>query len=307
MGAMRVPSRLLRLARQEGGASWIDALPALAKECAEAWGLRALGQPFADSSVSLVLPAELPEGRPVVLKLQFPHRESEHEAEALEQWGGDGAVKLVAHDSGRNALLIERCLPGAHLSTRAPDEAISVLADLLPRLWKPAGKPFTTLREEATLWRQGLVRRWQAAGRPFERRLLDAASEALRDLTDTQGEQVLIHQDLHGDNVLAAEREPWLAIDPKPLVGEREFAVAPLCALTSLDIAERLYGEGWIASLLNSVSTGNERGFGRSLRLSPGRSRARLFFPVMSRLRNGSSVAGVNESVRRQDRSKGLQ
>lgn len=228
MGAMRVPSRLHRLARQEGGASWIDALPALAKECAEAWSLRALGQPFADSSVSLVLPAELPEGRPVVLKLQFPHRESEHEAEALEQWGGDGAVQLVAHDSGRNALLIERCLPGAHLSTRAPNEAISVLADLLPRLWKPAGKPFTTLREEAALWRQGLVRRWQAAGRPFERRLLDAASEALRDLADTQGEQVLIHQDLHGDNVLAAEREPWLAIDPKPLVGEREFAVAPI-------------------------------------------------------------------------------
>lgn len=225
---MRVPSRLFRLARQEGGESWIDALPELVTECAETWSLRALGEPFADSSVSLVLPAELPDGWPVVLKLQFPHRESEHEAEALEHWRGDGAVQLVAHDVSRNALLIERCLPGAHLSTEDPDEVIDVLADLLPRLGKPADKPFTTLREEAALWRQGLVRRWKAAGRPFERRLLDAASEALRDLADTQGEQVLIHQDLHGDNVLAAEREPWLAIDPKPVVGEREFAVAPV-------------------------------------------------------------------------------
>lgn len=225
---MRIPSRLFRLARQEGGESWIDALPGLVAERAEAWSLRALGEPFADSSVSLVLPAELPEGQPVVLKLQFPHRESEHEAEALEQWGGDGAVQLVAHDVSRNALLIERCLPGVHLSMEAPDEAISVLTDLLPRLWKPAGKPFTPLREEAALWTRSLPENWEAAGQPFERRLLDAASEALRDLADTQGEQVLIHQDLHGDNVLAAEREPWLTIDPKPVVGEREFAVAPI-------------------------------------------------------------------------------
>ena len=39
---------------------------------------------------------------------------------------------------------------------------------------------------------------------------------------------MLLHQDLHPENVLAAEREPWLVIDPKPLVGEREFAVAPI-------------------------------------------------------------------------------
>lgn len=225
---MRIPDRLFRLARQEGGESWIDALPELVNECAEVWSLRALGGPFADSSVSLVLPADLPDARPVVLKLQFPHRESEHEAEALEQWGGDGAVQLIAHDPSRNALLIERCRPGAHLSEEEPEDVMAVLTDLLPRLWKPADKPFTPLREEAALWRQGMVRRWEAAGQPFERSLLDAASEALRDMADTQGEQVLIHQDLHGDNVLAAEREPWLVIDPKPVVGEREFAVAPI-------------------------------------------------------------------------------
>ena len=71
-------------------------------------------------------------------------------------------------------------------------------------------------------------RRWERSGRPFERRLVDAALDAFAALPPTQGEQVLLHQDLHADNVLAAEREPWLAIDPKPLVGEREFGIAPI-------------------------------------------------------------------------------
>lgn len=228
MAGIRLPNQLLRLTREEGGQWWIETVPGLAAEAAGLWDLRKLGEPFADSSVSLVLPAELPDGRGVVLKLQFPGRESAHEAAALELWGGDGAVQLVAQDTDRNALLIERCQPGVHLSTAEANEGIAVMADLLPRLWKPAGEPFTTLRSEAELWKQGLTERWEAAGRPFERRLLDAAIDSLNDLADTQGEQVLLHQDLHGDNVLAAEREPWLAIDPKPLVGEREFAVAPI-------------------------------------------------------------------------------
>lgn len=78
------------------------------------------------------------------------------------------------------------------------------------------------------MWRRDLTERWETTGRPFERRLLDAGIEVLRDLPATQGEQVLVHQDLHGDNVLAAGREPWLVIDPKPLVAEREFSVAPI-------------------------------------------------------------------------------
>ena len=69
---------------------------------------------------------------------------------------------------------------------------------------------------------------WEQSGHAIERRLVDAAVDALRSLSASQGEQVLLNQDLHGDNVLAAEREPWLVIDPKPLVGEREFAAAPI-------------------------------------------------------------------------------
>jgi streptomycin 6-kinase len=172
--------------------------------------------------------AELPDGARAVLKLIYPHRESEHEADALELWNGEGAVRLLARDDAHWAMLLERCEPGTPLSERGQNAALDVLIGLLPRLWKPAGAPFRPLAEEAAWWREALPRSWEVAGRPYERRLLEAALEALRVLPATQAEQVLVHQDLHGENVLAARREPWLAIDPKPLAGEREFALASI-------------------------------------------------------------------------------
>jgi streptomycin 6-kinase len=87
---------------------------------------------------------------------------------------------------------------------------------------------FTSLADEAEHWAATLPDLWARAGRPFERDLLDAALETTDELTATQGEQVLLHQDLHTGNVLSAAREPWLVIDPKPLLGEREFGVAPI-------------------------------------------------------------------------------
>jgi streptomycin 6-kinase len=163
-----------------------------------------------------------------VLKIQWPHRESEHEAAALELWDGDGAVRLLAHDEERHALLLERCRPGTYLRELNADAGLGILIGLLPRLWKPAGPPFRSLAEEAAWWAGSIHEEWDEAGRPFEEELVDAAVAALGELAQTQGEQVLIHQDLHADNVLAAEREPWLVIDPKPLAGEREFGLASI-------------------------------------------------------------------------------
>jgi streptomycin 6-kinase len=102
-------------------------------------------------------------------------------------------------------------------------------------LWKPAGEPFTSLAEEAAWWVGNIRTDWENAGKPIEEALIDAATSMLEELAPTQGEQVLVHQDLHPDNVLAAEREPWLVIDPKPLVGEREFALASIIRASELD------------------------------------------------------------------------
>ena len=188
-----------------------------------------IDEPFPDGVASvLVAPAVTAEGEEVVLKVQEPHRESEHEAAALELWGGEGAVRLLDHDPEEHALLLERCVPGTPLAEAGAEAALDVFVELLPRLWRPAGPPFRPLAEEAAHWAESLPLAWDQAARQFERRLLDAALEALRELAPTQGEQVLLHQDLHGENVLAAQREPWLVIDPKPLAGEREFGLAPI-------------------------------------------------------------------------------
>jgi len=206
---------------------WRASAVELVAECAEKWGLR-VGKPYTPGVVGHVVRADLPDGTPAVLKVFWPHREAEQEADALEFWGGAGAVRLLARDDARNALLLERCEPGTHLAVAGPDTALDVLIELLPRLWKPAGSPFRPLADEAAWWLSYLPRQWEESGRPFERKLLDAAVAALIELRETQGEQVLLHQDLHAENVLAAQREAWLAIDAKPLAGEREFSVAPI-------------------------------------------------------------------------------
>jgi streptomycin 6-kinase len=209
------------------GRAWLERLPQLTEECAAQWKLE-LGPPFPYAYVSLALPVRRPGGDEAVLKICFPHRESEHEGDALRLWDGNGAVRLLAHDRERWALLLERCRPGTSLDELDAEEALEVLVGLLPRLWVQAAEPFRPLAEEAARWAHSLPDAWARARKPFERKLLDAALGALTDLPPTQGEQVLLHQDLHADNVLRAKREPWLVIDPKPLAGEREFSPAPI-------------------------------------------------------------------------------
>ncbi|HET7566699.1 MAG TPA: aminoglycoside phosphotransferase family protein [Gaiellaceae bacterium] len=204
-----------------------DALAAIAAD----WEL-VLGEPYVQGAAGYTTRAERADGTPVVLKLIHPHRESEQEADALERWDGDGAVRLLARDDARHAILLERCEPGEPLAAAA-DDPLGVLIELLPRLWKPADG-FRTLAEEARHWLEdGDLARMPP--HPFR----DAAASLLRELAPTQGEPVLLHQDLHGDNVLSAEREPWLVIDPKPLAGEREFQVAPIVRSFELGHSKR--------------------------------------------------------------------
>ena len=222
-----LPPRLKWLENSSEGRAWLREMPAHVKACVDRWGLR-LGPPYKDSYVSIVFPAALADGSPAALKIQYPHPESEHEAEALRRWNGQGAVRLLAYEAKHHALLMERCEPGDPLAGIGADEALKVFVDLLPRLWINADEPFMSLDKESAGWAEQLPASWERAGRPFEIELLNAAVEALHSLRRTDGEQVLLHQDLHGDNVLRATREPWLVIDPKPLVGEREFSLAPI-------------------------------------------------------------------------------
>ena len=188
------------------------------EELAEEWELT-LGELYPQGADGVVLRAELADGTPAVLKLSHRHRENEQEADALERWNGDGAVRVLRRDDERGALLLERCEPGTYLS-RAEDP-LGVLIGLLPRLWVDSSG-FHTLTDEVEWWNLG-----------------GDLGNLARELAATQGELVLCHQDLHGENVVAAEREPWLVIDPKPLAAEREFAVAPIVRSNELGHSRR--------------------------------------------------------------------
>jgi streptomycin 6-kinase len=193
-------------------------------ELAARWHLT-LGPQFPAGAGGRVYRVVRADGTAAVLKISIPHREAEHEGEALERWDGDGAIRLLERDDEAHALLLELCEPGTPLSTRSLDEAMDVLVDLLPRLWRDA-TGFHTLEDEIEFWR---------AEGDLDGELLGLA----RELAATQGERVLCNQDLHGDNVLAAQRQPWLLIDPKPLAAEREFAVAPIVRSPELGHSRR--------------------------------------------------------------------
>jgi len=227
---IEVPARLGWWRGRAGGAAWLESLPRLAGECAEQWSLR-LGEPFGQGHVSLTVPVRLADRKEAVLKLNFPEAESEHEADALAHWHGDGAVRLLEVDRERNALLLERAVPGTSLWEVADDEeATLIAASVLRRLWRPVPEdhPFRELAAEAERWTTQLRSNWKLLGCPFEKSLVDTAAAAAAELAGSQRELVLCHQDFQGSNVLRSQREPWLAIDPKPIVGEPAFDVASL-------------------------------------------------------------------------------
>jgi streptomycin 6-kinase len=182
--------------------------------------------------VSLTLPATPADGTPAVLKLNFPEQESAQEADALAHWDGVGAVRLLDVDRERNALLLERAEPGTPLwDVEDDEEATLIAASVARRIWRrpvPDRHPFRVLADEAETWAAQTAADWEALGRPFERRLVDAAAAFARELAGSQPSVVLCHQDFQGSNILRAQREPWLAIDPKPIVGEPAFDVASL-------------------------------------------------------------------------------
>jgi len=173
-----------------------------------------LGEQFQAGAGGRVNRVTCADGTRAALKLSHPHREALQEGDALERIDGDGAVCLLDRDDDEHALLIELCEPGVPLSSLPLPEAMDVLVGLLPRIWKNADG-FHTLVDEIECWAE----LGELGGRELER---------ARELASSQGELVLTNQDLHGDNVIAAQREPWLVIDPKPLAAEREFQAAPI-------------------------------------------------------------------------------
>ena len=188
------------------------------------------------SNYSFVAPA----GDAAVIKVRWEEDdESNEEAEALRLWSGDGAVRLLDEDPGDRVLLLERARPGTDLARLDEDEALRIAVDVARRLWVRAGAPFRWIGDHVPRWLDNAER----AGGP-DHELVPLARQLLSSLT--VGRAVLVHGDFHHHNILSSARG-YLAIDPKPMLGEPEFDVPPflwnpLGSQLRLEVAERRIG-----------------------------------------------------------------
>ncbi|MGY2743050.1 aminoglycoside phosphotransferase family protein [Pseudarthrobacter sp. O4] len=246
------------------GRDWLASLPRLVNRCLDQWHLvldLAPGWLPWTGHGAIVVPvrrmgADSGMREAAVLKIAYPHDEALVERHALTLWGGDGAVRLLAADSDAGALLLERLDAARSLQDLPLDSAVAVWGAVVRRLslvpdLTPAGRPewqeFDHIAARAEQWSDELPESWEQLGRPFPRWLLEAALEVCQTrgaVGRRSGTDVLVHTDLHYLNILArpvrpggpedadgsevADAESYAAIDPQPMIGEAEFAVAPL-------------------------------------------------------------------------------
>jgi streptomycin 6-kinase len=202
--------------------AWLERLPATIAEIADRWHLEVC-KPFeGGGEASWVAPASCEDGSRAVLKLGLPHMEAESEAEGLRTWSGDPTVRLLEADDSLGAMLIERCEPGTSLRERPEPEQDVVLAPLLRRLWRApvSGHAFRPLSRLIDYWRSETLTREAEWG---DAALVRSGLDALQDMAGDVPGATLLATDLHAGNVLRAEREPWLVIDPKPFVGDPAY------------------------------------------------------------------------------------
>ena len=226
--ALEIPgsfAELLRGRPADGGPTgdeWLEQLPGLVHQCLEQWELHLDGA-AKHGVCALVLPVSGPNG-PAALKLTWPHPEATHEHLALRYWAGRGAVRLLAADPPRWSLLLERLNPDHDLGTEPIFDACRTIGSLLAELDRPAPVQLEKLSQHAARWAAML----RSAPRVVPQRFLHRAAGLAVDLAaDPVVDARMVHTDLHFANVLAGQRQPWLAIDPKPLAAEPAFAVAP--------------------------------------------------------------------------------
>jgi streptomycin 6-kinase len=210
----------------ERGRAWLDALPAVVADLARRWELELTTRTFCGGTHSLVLAVTRADGSPALLKVPVLDDENRHEAAALLTYAGDGAALLYTADPDNGALLMERLEPGTPLMDH-PDreQAIDLACGLLRRLRRPvrAGHPFPRVPALARTWATTMPAGQARHADPLPAREMRRVLAAVESLRVPAGPELLVNRDAHLLNILAAQREPWLLIDPKPLAGEPAF------------------------------------------------------------------------------------
>jgi len=239
--AVVVPEKLARNVRfwwDDRGAEFLPHLGPRLAVLQERWNVR-VGPPFVPGgATAYIAPATLADGRRAVVKISIARPEARHEGDALRHFGGVGAIELLAEDFCVQSygLLLERCLPGTPLREQPDDVTLTVAANLLRRLWRPAPDHVEFDSLSTALSNHAWLNEEDERLRPGrEQRLVAKAQELLRWLPTSTSAPVVLHGDFHPGNVLAASREAWLAVDPKPLAGDPAYdAVGLVCQVGDL-------------------------------------------------------------------------
>jgi streptomycin 6-kinase len=230
--AVLVPASLpvvTELGRIPAARPWLDSLPSLIESVRDEFDLR-LEPPLHGGSCSWVAPARLPDGTSVIVKIGWPHREMLTEPAALRLWDGRGSVRLLLDDPARHALVLERCDPGEPLASSSlpAPERLRIGCSVLRRLWQAAPADSFELLGTVTAEWADLTEERLARLRPgYDPGLVAHGVRLLRSLPSSAGSRVLLHGDFNPGNVLS-DGDGWLAIDPKPMVGDPAYDPWPL-------------------------------------------------------------------------------
>lgn len=207
----------------ERGRQWLGDLPKIVDRIAKKWSL-AVDAPFPNLSYNYVAPCVCVDGSLAVLKIGLPEAADSiicGEARFLGILNGSGAVKLLRYDENHRALLLKRLLPGENLKRlcAADDERTTRIAvEVLHRIKcePPKGHKFRTLES----WIESFQK---AVPKSFYADQMKKAQRFFAELLAASKKQQLLHGDFHHQNILSAQREPFLAIDPKGIVGDIGF------------------------------------------------------------------------------------
>ncbi|HIW62192.1 MAG TPA: aminoglycoside phosphotransferase family protein [Candidatus Stackebrandtia excrementipullorum] len=245
----------------ERGRRWLADLPEVVAKCCRDWELEIIGPAMEGGTHSYAAPVMWSGTQPAVLKIPVTDEENRAEAGALYCYDGEGAVRLYAYDPESAGMLLEWARPGRPLVPVDPrvhreglDEHfddVAVACELYRRLWRVPGPlpdgfaGFESAVDVVAGWRDTLPKTVAEHSDAFEADMVDLVEEQCRRLATPDGPVGLVNRDTHLGNIVAAEREPWLLIDPKPLLGERAFdagflAIVQVESRTELEFAQRV-------------------------------------------------------------------
>ena len=228
-----LPPRLVATSREmlgdQAGYAWLTGIATVIDQCEKQWHCT-FAPPFSNLSINYVAPGTRDDGSDVVIKVCIPSPEYLTEVACLDHYNGDGALRLLARDDAKYTLLLERLIPGQSLAHHHdPQEALHIAASLMKRLWRCP--QFPELFPSVDIWIRHMAERSPlvlAQNHSFPSTWILRALDYYAVLSRNHAEDVLLHGDLHMDNILSGSREPWLAIDPKGVIGPSIWETGPI-------------------------------------------------------------------------------